>query len=575
MFRLYQTLIDIAFVLCFLFGSRQAQACMGVGLEFTLFFNADDQPLFVDNLRQKPSEAKGLVEFPPDADLVAEVTLIGENTASLRLPVAAKIKRIIKTTDSRVREGEKIPIKFAFTSCGPNHVNGDKGTILAKVGTDIEDNLVLCMYSRRFSDGRIEWPDYSDCLPDEMEAAKQTKLAAEKGDVRAQIALGSLYEKGTNARQDNAEAIKWFLRAAASGDADAQYALGAKYRRDQNATEALKWYMLAVDQGHAEAMYELGQMYEYGKYGVKKKVEETVKWYKLAAGEGHTAAIRNLGRMYKVGAGLKKDYGEAEKWYRLGAEKGDAESQFFLGKILCGEKLDDCGRNKEEAVKWLTRADEQGYFGAGSALVELNKSDLERSAKSGDAKAQYELGYHQYYNGINRTEGINWLKLAAEQGHGRAINMLGEMNGFYSHGNRNSDEEAKWYRLGAEKGDAESQCNLGRMYQAGWNGKRNYEEAVKWYRLAAEQGYGKAQYYLGLMYQSGTGVERNSAEAVKWFTSAAEQGYLPAIITLAEMYLLGRGVDRNYAEATKWFGAAAEKGDRRSTVAFESLRRYF
>jgi FOG: TPR repeat, SEL1 subfamily len=588
MLRMSHTLIVFAFVL---FASPQAQACMGPSMEDTLFFNANDQPLFIDRLGQEPLEAKGLVEFPPDADLIAEVTLInkdtamGKNNASFRLPTAAKIEKIITTTDSRVRQGDELPIKFSFSSCGPNHINGDKGTILAKVGTDIEDKLVLCMYSRRFGDGRVEWPDYSDCSPLEIETAKQTKLAAEKGDMKAQIALGSLYEKGKNARQDNVEAMKWFRLAAESEDAEAQYALGSKYRRDQNATEAVKWYKLAVDQGHAEAMYELGQIYEYGSYGVKKNTEETVKWYKLAAAKGHAEAIHNLGRMYMVGADIKKDYSEAEKWYRLGAENDDAESQFYLGTILCGERLDDCGRNKEEALKWFTRSSDNLRYSRvrslavdpKSALVELKKSELERAAKSGGAQAQYELGYHQYYHGSdrnNRTEAINWLKLAAEQGHGKAINMLGGMNGIFSHGKPNPDEEVKWYRLGAEKGDAESQYNLGGMYQSGWNGKRSYEEAVKWYRLSAEQGYGKAQYDLGLMYQSGNGVEQNIAEAVKWFTSAAEQGDLYAIIHLAEMYLYGRGVDKNYAAATKWFGIAAEKENRRSKAAFESLGKY-
>jgi TPR repeat protein len=569
--------------------SPHAQACMGPSQEYTLFFNVGDQPLFIDRL-QKPSDAKaeGLVEFPPDADLIAEVTLVGENTASFRLPTAAKIERIIQTNDSRVREGEEISIKFPFTSCGPNHINGDKGTILAKVGADIDDKPMLCMYSRRFGDGRIEWPGYSDCLPGAAETAKQIKLAAEKGDVKAQIALGSLYEKGQNARQDNAEALKWFRLAAESGDAEAQYALGAKYRRDKNAEEAAKWYTLAADQGHAGAMFELGQLYEYGRDGVKKNIVETVKLYKLAAAQGHAEARRTLGRMYMTGSVIKKNYSEAEKWYRLDAENGDKESQFWLGTILCEEKLDDCGTNKAEALKWFTRSYEQKpsrpmsiAVNPRSALAELNRSELERAAESGDAQAQYKLGVHLYYRHLyypgsddDSTEAINWLKLAAEQGYGKAISMLGGMNGFYSHGRPNPDEEVKWYRLGTEKGDAESQYNLGRMYQNGWNGKRSDEEALKLYRLAAEQGYGEAQYYLGLMYLSGNSVEQNSTEALKWLTSAAEQGDLSAMITLANMYLFGRGIDKNYAEATKWFGLAAEKGDGNSKLAFESLGQY-
>lgn len=348
--------IFIAFVLCILFVSPQAHACMGPGAESTLFFNASAQPLIFEDLGQAPSTAEGMAELPPDADVIAEVVLTGNNSARDRMPTAANIVRVIKTSDARVRQGEEITIKFGYTSCGPNHRSGNKGTIAAKIGTDIEDQLVLCLYSRRFSDGHINSPTgaflpVSECNPGELKVAKRIKRAAEKGDVKAQTALGSMYEKGENVRPDNEKAMKWFHLAAASGDADAQYEIGKKYKRDKNNKEAMKWFKLAAEKGNkyaknaiekiqedeavrcaaekgdAEAQYKLGY-----KYYNEIKYVEALKWYKLAAVQGHLKAANSLGWIYHYGSGgVGIDHKEAIKWYLIAAEKGDAEAQHGLG----------------------------------------------------------------------------------------------------------------------------------------------------------------------------------------------------------------------------------------------------
>ncbi|MDR1044478.1 MAG: sel1 repeat family protein [Candidatus Adiutrix sp.] len=276
----------IAFVFCFLFVvPPQMHACRGGHLEYTLF---------LERLGQKPSDAERLVELPPDVDVIAEVILTGANSTRFGRTTAAKIVRVIKTSDARVRQGEEIPIKFLFTTCAPNYRSGNKGTIAAKIGTDIEDRFVLCPYSRMVTNGHIKPPIVSECDPSEIEAARQIKLAAENGDVKAQIALGSMYKEGKNVRHDNAEAMKWFRLAAESGDAEAQYNFGRKNYR--NAIEALKWFELAAAQGHTEAMYSIGWMYEYGKFGIKQSEAEAEKWYRLAAEKGNWSAKSALKR---------------------------------------------------------------------------------------------------------------------------------------------------------------------------------------------------------------------------------------------------------------------------------------
>ena len=61
MLRLAHYLIALAF--CFPLASPQAHACMGVGMEYTIFFNANALPLFIENLGQKPPNAVGMVEL--------------------------------------------------------------------------------------------------------------------------------------------------------------------------------------------------------------------------------------------------------------------------------------------------------------------------------------------------------------------------------------------------------------------------------------------------------------------------------------------------------------------------------
>jgi|GEM_PF-1055718 FOG: TPR repeat, SEL1 subfamily len=510
MLRLPCKIIALTYVLCFLFASPQVQACMGADMEDTLFFNTNDRPFFVDNLGQKPSEAKGLVELPPDAEVIAEVILVGDN----RIKTAAKIVHVTKTTNPRVRQDEEIAIKYMFTSCGPSHGSGDQGTIVAKVGTDIEDRLVLCLYSRRFSDGSINSPigsEYiSECRPDEIEAARQIKQAAENGDVKAQIALGLMYEEGRSVRQNGAEALKWFQSAVKNGDAEAQYAFGQKHQRDKNGKEALKWFELAAAQGQAEAMYAIGRMYEYGNYGIKQSDVESDKWYAHAAEHGNERAEPKLAAAKKMEA------------LKPAAKRGEAEAQFKLGRMYYDRW------QGPEAAKWYKLA-----------------------AAQGQTRAMNELGYLYQVGAAGVTldyaEAEKWYRLGTKQGDAYSQFSLGQM---YRLG----------YIAGLETCAERSHC------------PRN-KQAVEWYRRAAEQGYSQAQYMLGRMYQEGEGLTRNDAEAVKYYRLAVEQGNTLAKEFLTQMYLQGRGIDGNDAEAVEYLRQAAGNGNERARGRLEALQK--
>lgn len=123
----------IALAYCLLMLSSQVHACRGPSHEYSLFFVTIPDP-------------------QPDADVIAKVSLLdvnlyGPGTAT------ANVLQVLKTSDTRVHEGDRIAMKYMLSSCGPKHKNGDEGTITAKTGTDSAGHLVLYPHLRRKSDG--------------------------------------------------------------------------------------------------------------------------------------------------------------------------------------------------------------------------------------------------------------------------------------------------------------------------------------------------------------------------------------------------------------------------------------
>ena len=73
---------------------------------------------------------------------------------------------------------------------------------------------------------------------------------------------------------------------------------------------------------------------------------------------GDKVAQCNLGLMYYNGNGLPQDYKEAVKWYTKAAEQGYADAQFNLA--LMYDNGQGVPKDYKEAVKWYTKSAEQG-----------------------------------------------------------------------------------------------------------------------------------------------------------------------------------------------------------------------
>lgn len=139
--------------------------------------------------------------------------------------------------------------------------------------------------------------------------------AAEHGELdKAQYKVGEYYYafcKGEGKIDFNltieegiSNAISYYEMAANQGNINAQIDLYEIFYVgeyvEENDKEAFKWIKMAAQQGNAEAECSIAHAYVFGT-GVEADYEEAVKWYEKAAEQGCKEAIRELGFAYRTG----------------------------------------------------------------------------------------------------------------------------------------------------------------------------------------------------------------------------------------------------------------------------------
>jgi TPR repeat protein len=134
-----------------------------------------------------------------------------------------------------------------------------------------------------------------------------------------------------------------------------------------------------------------------------------------------------VGRLYKIGNGAPQDCGEAVKWFTRAAEQGNAEAQFELGTFYHQGQC--VAKDDRTAVIWFERSGEKGdprglttigeiYLGHGDIPPDYVKAIdwFLRGAKLFDAEALYKLGVlHARGQGVPKDdlEAYKWFDLSA------------------------------------------------------------------------------------------------------------------------------------------------------------------
>ena len=487
---------------------------------------------------------------------------------------------------------------------------------------------LLCLMAIPFAGNAQRW-------------SKSLEKSAKKGDVTAQLEVANAYFKGNGVEKDLEKAAKWYYEAilqgedaakenfysfyskqlekfAKSGDAQAQYEVGCDYLKgsgvDKDVKTAAEWFLLAVQQNHeqaiakfysfyskqlekmakegdARAQFETGNCYYMGRE-VDKDTEEASEWYQKAMAQGHEEAT-------------EKFYSFYSKALEKAAKNGDARAQFETGNAyLNGSGIK---RDTETASEWFMQAMAQNHAEATEMFYSFYSKSLEKRAKGGDARAQFETG-NGYYNGNivskDNNTAAKWYKMAMAQGHEEATEK------FYSFYSKELEKAAK-------ENDARAQYETGNAYLSGSGIERDPEEASEWYmkamaqnhaeatekfysfyskalEKAAKKGDARAQFETGNAYLTGTTGKKDTETAAEWFMKAMSQGHEEATekfystyskelekraksgdaraqFETGNSYYTGNVVTKNDNTAAEWYMKAMLQGHEAATEKFYSF----
>ena len=177
-------------------------------------------------------------------------------------------------------------------------------------------------------------------MPDHREAEKWLKRSAEQENMKARIALGSLYADRHGLVQNDVLALLWFNFAVSQGSREAlslredllrrmtpaqimeAQRLGREYKSERDYKNMVRDLKPQALSGDASAQMKLGTLYYRGQ-GVSRDYAEAARLFLLAAEKGDPYAQSNLGYMYELGEGIPQDYGQAAGWYLKAARAGE------------------------------------------------------------------------------------------------------------------------------------------------------------------------------------------------------------------------------------------------------------
>lgn len=279
---------------------------------------------------------------------------------------------------------------------------------------------------------------YSD---DNYPAAYEVAVPlATKGDVKAQIMLGEMYELGRGRQIDMANALQWYEMAAAQDHTGAMFRIGMLNLTGQagsaDPAKARKWLSKAAaadhmkannelgliyyqgngvladpvlaarhirkaaDAGLAQAQYNLGLLYVNGD-GVDKNLTTASIWFQKAAVQGLPEAALDYGLMvYGGDAGLRKDYKIGAQWLLVAANAGNPDAQLFIARILAAGR--GMKKDRVEAGKYYTLSRQAGRTDADLDVMMSNLS----SPQLGDAERRARVFAEDLKNKrLNATDG--------------------------------------------------------------------------------------------------------------------------------------------------------------------------
>jgi TPR repeat protein len=266
-------------------------------------------------------------------------------------------------------------------------------------------------------------------------ALEYYQKALTKGDVRAMVGLGDMYEKGFGVKKDRTESIRLYESAANGGNIDAKAKLVRIYREDI--------------------------------YG-KTKLDTVIKFYEDLIKCEHVESIREYSKLMYNGDFVTKNQTYAiELLTDLATKKDDVESMYLLGII---ELLKHYNSSETIDLKWLEEATKRKHVHAMRRLaLHIGCSDHERAIKL--FNECIELGDNCWYSYgrlmgdlENYNEANRLYRVGIENGDTSSLIGLG-VNYFNGNGFENNiDKAIELFNIALQKGNWDALSWLTAIY---------------------------------------------------------------------------------------------------------------
>ncbi|MEE1655757.1 SEL1-like repeat protein [Microvirga sp. CF3062] len=405
-------------------------------------------------------------------------------------------------------------------------------------------------------------------------AVDRLKIAAERGHVKASVAMGDALLRGHGVPESQESAMGWYRRAAESGSPVAYIRLGDVYAGRSaglEAPRALEWYRKAAEANSAIGMIRLGKMFNEGR-GVPQDQALAATWFSRAAAAGSGAAMVDLSSLYSR-AGGPGHFNLARDALEKAIRAGDARAPIALAKLYLvrGERT--------LAEMTLKRSADSGSAEAALSLAELYLSGqataeqqsaarrwlafAEKSmAKDDDQAGQIASMYLRLPDAGSIEHGSSALEALVRKNNAEAMTLLASALLQGAGIQRDPSRAEALFRRAIQLGHDGARFILAKAYRNGEGLQRDPARAFALYReiYSEEPGDTKIQIAVGDAYARGEGVALDRRLAAEFYAQAARQGDPDGQVRLGTAYLYGAGVDRDSQKSDHWFSRAGEAG---------------
>jgi len=121
-----------------------------------------------------------------------------------------------------------------------------------------------------------------------LEAFRELKVLAERGDEHAYHMLGYLYDVGEGTRRDRKKALHWYLRGYSVGNSSCATNIATIYRDAGESRKEFQWYSKAMALGDGDAELEVAIRLLSGK-GVRRNLRRAIHHLKSVVVEENTS----------------------------------------------------------------------------------------------------------------------------------------------------------------------------------------------------------------------------------------------------------------------------------------------